>query len=94
MSFNNARVAGGFGLYHFTKPIRYNYHHRFLSARSNFCDGDQRCQGKVVKVIEKEFVKGYNQETLKRSELGATGVMYYRLDTETDSATRMMILVD
>jgi hypothetical protein len=96
LSFNNTKVADGFELYQntpnpfATTTIIGFYLPEATSATLTISD----VQGKVVKVIEKEFVKGYNEETLKRSDLGATGVLYYRLDTETDSATRMMILVD
>ena len=50
--------------------------------------------GKVVKVITGEYAKGYNEIKLKRSELPAGGIYYYQLDTPTDSATKMMLLVD
>ena len=51
-------------------------------------------QGKVVKVVEGDFGKGHNTVNLKRSDFGASGVLYYRLDAGSDSATRKMILVD
>lgn len=52
-------------------------------------------QGKVVKVIKiEDAIKGYNTVKLQRNELGASGVLSYRLDTGSDSATRKMILVD
>ncbi|MCB0520419.1 MAG: T9SS type A sorting domain-containing protein, partial [Saprospiraceae bacterium] len=51
-------------------------------------------QGKVLRVVEGDYTKGYHQVDLKRGELNASGVLYYRLDTGTDSATRKMILVD
>lgn len=50
--------------------------------------------GKVIRVIEGDFAKGYNQVTVKRDELSAAGVLYYQLDTATDSATKKMILID
>ncbi|RMF32101.1 MAG: T9SS C-terminal target domain-containing protein, partial [Bacteroidetes bacterium] len=50
--------------------------------------------GRVLKVIEGDFAKGYNQVVVKRSELAGSGVLYYQLDTPTDTATRKMILVD
>lgn len=96
LSFNNTLVADGFELYQNTpNPFATTttigfYLPEATSATLTISD----VQGKVVKVIEQDFVKGYNQVDLKRSDLGATGVLYYRLDTDTDSATRMMILVD
>jgi hypothetical protein len=96
LSFNNTMVAGGFELFQNTpNPFANNttigfYLPEATSATLTISD----VQGKVVKLIEGDFVKGYNQVDLKRGDLGATGVLYYRLDTDTDSATRKMILVD
>jgi hypothetical protein len=50
--------------------------------------------GRVLKVVDGEFAKGYNQVTINRSDLSATGVLYYTLETATDSATKKMIMVD
>ena len=50
--------------------------------------------GKVVKVIEGDFAKGYNQVELTRNEVNASGILYYQLETATDSATKKMILID
>ncbi|RMD75476.1 MAG: T9SS C-terminal target domain-containing protein, partial [Bacteroidetes bacterium] len=50
--------------------------------------------GKVLKVIERDFNKGYNEVIISRDELPAAGVLYYQLDTPTDSASRKMILID
>ncbi len=49
--------------------------------------------GKVLKSISGDYARGYNEITVKRGEL-ATGVMYYQLDTDTDSATKKMIMID
>lgn len=96
MSFNNNLVANGFDLYQNTPnpfasvtTIGFNLPEA-TSATLTISD----VQGKVVKVINGDYSKGYNTVTLKRSDLGATGVLYYRLDTGSDSATRKMILVD
>jgi hypothetical protein len=97
LSFNNTIVAGGFELYQNTpNPVASAttigfYLPEATSATLTISD----VQGKVVKVIPStSYAKGYNQVTIKRSDLGATGVLYYRLDTGADSATRKMILVD
>jgi hypothetical protein len=50
--------------------------------------------GKVVKSVNQEFAKGYNEIKLERREMPATGILYYQLDTPTDSATKMMLLMD
>jgi hypothetical protein len=96
MSFDNKLVANGFDLYQNTPnpfasvtTIGF-YLPEATSATLTISD----VQGKVVKVIPGDFAKGYNSVTVKRSDLGASGVLYYRLDTGSDSATRKMILVD
>jgi len=49
--------------------------------------------GRVLKSISGDYTRGYNEITVKRGEL-ATGVMYYQLDTDTNSATKKMIMID
>ena len=51
-------------------------------------------QGKVLTVISKEGVKGYNQVTLNAKTLGATGVLYYQLESADNIATKKMIIID
>ena len=48
--------------------------------------------GKVLRVIEAEYEAGYNQ--VRVSDLPATGVLYYQLDTDNDSATRKMVILN
>ena len=48
--------------------------------------------GKVLQVVEGEYSKGYNEVRL--SNIAATGVLYYQLDTPTHSATRKMVVLD
>lgn len=50
--------------------------------------------GKVVQVTEGNFNKGYNEVTLDRSQLSNQSVLIYQLQTETQTATRKMILID
>jgi len=50
--------------------------------------------GRILKQVEGSFVKGYNQITLNRSELGSAGVLYYQLDTDQNSASKKMIIID
>jgi hypothetical protein len=50
--------------------------------------------GKVLKVINGDFAKGYNHVTVDRSDLGASGVLYYQLDTDNNTATKKMILIE
>lgn len=50
--------------------------------------------GKVLRTVEGDFVKGYNAIDLLQSELNATGVLYYQLDSDTFTATRRMVVID
>jgi hypothetical protein len=49
--------------------------------------------GKVIRVVEGDFGRGYNQVTINRSDLVSTGVLYYQLDTPTNTAVKKMILI-
>jgi hypothetical protein len=49
--------------------------------------------GKVVMIKEGEFTKGLNTIRINKSELNVSGVMYYRLETEGNTATKKMILI-
>ncbi|MBL0294742.1 MAG: T9SS type A sorting domain-containing protein [Saprospiraceae bacterium] len=50
--------------------------------------------GKVLKVVERTFNKGYNAVTLNKGELPATGVMYYQLDAADFTDAKKMIILD
>jgi hypothetical protein len=50
--------------------------------------------GKVMKVVKGDYAKGYNAITLTRAEIEGNGMLYYQLDTPTDSATKRMITVE
>ena len=50
--------------------------------------------GKVLSRIQRTFEKGTNQITLNRADLGASGVLYYRLEVGSYNASRKMILID
>jgi len=49
--------------------------------------------GKLIKLIEQDGVQGYNEVRLDKRELSASGVLYYRLETSTDTATKKMTLI-
>jgi len=51
-------------------------------------------QGKVLTVIEQDGVKGYNQVTINAKTLGATGVLYYQLESADNIATKKMIIIE
>jgi len=47
--------------------------------------------GRVLFTHKGDFAKGYNAISLDRAMLNTTGLLYYKLETSTDSATRKMI---
>jgi hypothetical protein len=49
--------------------------------------------GRSVKTISKEWSKGYNEIWLNRSELQASGVLFYSFESKDFSATKRMILL-
>ena len=49
--------------------------------------------GRILKRIEQKFAKGYNEIPLTKEDVQATGILYYRLDTPTNSATKKMIIL-
>lgn len=49
--------------------------------------------GKVLKVYNGNFAAGYNAFVVENKDLAANGVLYYRLETTNNTATKKMILV-
>jgi hypothetical protein len=47
--------------------------------------------GRMVFTQKGDFAKGYNSIAIDRAVLNTTGVLYYKLETGTDSATKKMI---
>lgn len=50
--------------------------------------------GKTVLARTENFAQGSNQIELRKSELNATGVMYYQIESGEFTATKKMILID
>jgi hypothetical protein len=50
--------------------------------------------GRVLRTYEGVYPAGLNELFVKRSEVGAAGVLYYTLETEDYRATKKMILID
>ncbi len=50
--------------------------------------------GKVITVIDGNYAKGYNTIELSKSDLGASGVLYYQLDSGDFTATKKMIVIE
>jgi hypothetical protein len=96
LDFNNGSTVAGFELYQNTpNPFATETSIGFnLGADKEATITISDISGKVIKVIEVDGVKGYNQVVLSRNEVAASGILYYQLDTDTDSATKKMILID
>ena len=50
--------------------------------------------GKTVSVMTEAYDRGYNEITLRKSDLGTTGVLYYQLESGDFTATKKMVLID
>ncbi|MBK8567217.1 MAG: T9SS type A sorting domain-containing protein [Saprospiraceae bacterium] len=49
--------------------------------------------GRLVKTVNGQYQKGYNEVRIQREELGfAAGILYYRLSSGTQTASKMMLL--
>ena len=51
-------------------------------------------EGKVLRTLNGDYKVGFNSIEVNKTELNATGILYYRLDTQDNSATRKMIIID
>jgi hypothetical protein len=49
--------------------------------------------GRTLMVREGDFAKGMNTIRINKSEFNASGIMYYRLDTGSNTAIRKMVLI-
>ncbi|GAA5220502.1 hypothetical protein GCM10025777_11320 [Membranihabitans marinus] len=49
--------------------------------------------GKVLKVIEGSYGKGYNKVWVNSEDFGMSSVLYYQLDTEKYTATKKMVVI-
>ncbi|MBK9254658.1 MAG: T9SS type A sorting domain-containing protein [Saprospiraceae bacterium] len=50
--------------------------------------------GKVVKVINNTFTKGYNSVEIHKNEFGSAGVLYYTLEAGDFKATKKMVVIE
>jgi hypothetical protein len=50
--------------------------------------------GKTVSVVRGEFNKGYNEIRMNKSDLNASGVLYYQLESGDFTATKKMVIVE
>ena len=96
LSFSRDRIVEeGFALYqNRPNPFRMEtvigfYLPEAMDARLTIYDAT----GKLLKVIEENYAKGYQEEVVRQQDLNTHGVIYYQLDTKNYSATRKMVLV-
>ncbi|MCC6410234.1 MAG: T9SS type A sorting domain-containing protein, partial [Saprospiraceae bacterium] len=47
--------------------------------------------GRMIYTVNGDFAKGNNAITLDRAQINTVGVLYYKLETATDSASKKMI---
>ncbi len=76
-------------------PFRTQTSIRFLlPAAANGTLSVLDVSGRVLKVVKGLFFKGFNEIQIERKDLTGKGVYYYRLKTETYTATKKMILLE
>jgi Dockerin type I domain len=51
-------------------------------------------EGKVVKTVKGTYKGGFNEISVSKSDIGAVGVFYYRLETSDFSATKKMVIIE
>ena len=92
--FNGATIAGvGFELYQNTPNPFINKtmigFHLPEATEATLTIFDE--SGRMIFTQTGDFGKGYNAVTLDREMVNTTGLLYYKLETATDSATKKMI---
>ena len=50
--------------------------------------------GRILKVIEGDFSRGYNKVSIEKRDLSNSGVLYYQIDTPTNSDAKKMLMID
>jgi hypothetical protein len=50
--------------------------------------------GRVVKTVEGNYNQGINEVSINRSDLGGSGLKYYILRTKSETATKIMVIID
>ncbi len=50
--------------------------------------------GRVLKTIEGNYLKGYNEIKIAKTELNTSGIVFYRLETPTNTAIKKMIVLN
>jgi hypothetical protein len=97
LSFNNGTVSGNeFALYQ-NEPNPSNSNTKIgfnlpEAAKATLSIYD--VTGKLLRMVEGNYNAGYNAVMIEKSDLNANGVMYYRLDSGNNTATKKMIIID
>ena len=95
LQFGNTVAVAGFELYQNTpNPFKGETTIGFnLPEAANATLKIMDVSGKLLKVVDGEFAKGYNQVSIDANELPGVGVLYYTLETAEYTATKKMIIV-
>ena len=96
LEFNGTQMANGFELYQNTpNPFKAETMIGFnLPEAGEVTLKVFDVSGRILRLIEMDAAKGYNAVDLDRNGIDATGVLYYQLETATETATKKMIIVD
>ena len=97
LKFNTGKVSGSeFALYQNTpNPVENSTKIGFsLPSDQNARLSVIAVDGKVIMVKNISGKAGYNEVSISKSELNASGVFHYRLDTQDNSATKKMIIIE
>ena len=96
LEFNGTSVSSGFELFQNTpNPFKAETTIGFnMPAAGAVTLTIYDVSGRVLRLIEMDAVKGANSVNVSREGIDATGVLYYQLETATETATKKMILVD
>ncbi|MBK7425884.1 MAG: T9SS type A sorting domain-containing protein [Saprospiraceae bacterium] len=100
LNFQNANsgvASNGFELFQ-NKPNPFNANTTIgfnLPEEGNATITIYDMTGKVIRVIDNNFARGYNEVQVNSTELGTTpGVLYYELKTTYATATKKMVLLN
>ncbi|MBI1227855.1 MAG: HYR domain-containing protein [Bacteroidetes bacterium] len=94
-NLQDEQTSGGFQLYqNQPNPFKENTTIGFTlperaEAKLTIYDAD----GRILKIFQGSFEKGYNEVNVERSELQSGGVVFYKLETPSHNAVRKMILL-
>jgi len=95
LTFNSVGIFADYALYQ-NKPNPWNNHtligfHLPVDAAATLSIFDM--DGKIIKAIQGQYKSGYNSVTLTIDDLPASGVYYYRLESNGFVASKKMVMV-